>query len=150
MSGWRWRAELLSLILLLTACNSQNEEARRLLGVAGDCDAALTTCQVSDGDITVSLHMGPGVAPLQPSPLTLSIEGGEVDAENVVVDFQMQGMEMGMNRYRLHHQQGSWHGTVSLPVCIASGSQMEWQATAEFILNGEPLSAGFFFISKAN
>ncbi len=150
MSGWQWRAGLLSLVLLLTACHGQNEELRRPLGVAAGCDAALKPCHVSNGDITVSLYMGPGVVPLQPAPLALSIEGGEVDAENVVVDFQMQGMDMGMNRYRLQPQQGSWHGTVSLPVCIASGSQMEWQATAEFILNGEPLSAQFHFISKAN
>ena len=32
--------------------------------------------------------------------------------------FQMQGMEMGLNRYRLLWSDGKWHAEVTLPACV--------------------------------
>lgn len=141
---------LLSLMLLLAACNGQQEEKVRRLGVVDDCDAAVATCHVSDDDISLSFSVGPGVLPLKPFPLTLSIKGGAVDAQSVVVDFQMEDMDMGINRYRLQPQQESWHGTATLPVCIASTTRMEWLAIIDFKLDGEPLQAVFKFYTVTN
>ena len=40
-------------------------------------------------------------------------------ARNVQARFMMQGMEMGLNRYRLQPaNNGNWHGEVFLPACI--------------------------------
>jgi hypothetical protein len=143
------RFTVLSLLLLsLVACSGEQNEERRSLGGAENCDAALSSCRVSDGAISVVLTMGPGVKPLQPFPFTLLIEGGEVAAQSVVADFQMQGMEMGTNRYRLQPQQGNWQATVTLPVC--SASRMDWLAVVEFTLDGEPLQAVFPFHTEAN
>ena len=139
---------LLILLLLLTGCNNQGEIALRQLGVSSGCDAALTTCVVNDGELTVSLRMGPGVKPLQPFPLTLVISGGEIEEQSVVVDFQMQGMDMGINRYRLQPKLDSWGGTVTLPVC--SVSRMDWLAIVEFTSGGETFQAVFPFHTEAN
>lgn len=141
-------ATLLSLILLFAGCNNQGGTALRQLGVSSGCDAALTTCVVNDGQLTVSLRMGPGVKPLQPFPLTLDISGGELEVQSVVVDFQMQGMDMGGNRYRFQPQLESWQGTVTLPVC--SISRMDWLANVEFTLGAETLQAVFPFHTEAN
>lgn len=139
---------VLSLLLLLVACSGEKSDERRYLGSAENCDATLSSCRVSDGAISVALTMGPGVKPLQPFSFTLLIEGGEVAAQSVVADFQMQGMDMGTNRYRLQPQQGSWQATVTLPVC--SASRMDWLAVVEFTLDGEPLLAVFPFHTEAN
>lgn len=136
------------LSLFILACSSEKGEERRLLGTAEDCDAAITTCRVSSGDIMVSLSMGKDVRPLQPFLLNLDIEGGEVEAQSVVADFQMQGMEMGANRYRLIEQPDGWQAMVTLPLCTAS--RMDWLATIEFVLNGKPSQAVFLFHTEAN
>jgi hypothetical protein len=134
---------VLGLLLLLIACSGEKSDERRQLGSADHCDAALSSCRVSDGDIHVTLTMGPGVKPLQPFTFTLVIEGGEVAAQSVVADFQMQDMDMGSNRYRLQPQQEGWQATVILPVC--SVSRMDWLAIVDFTLDGEPLQAVFPF-----
>lgn len=36
----------------------------------------------------------------------------------VHASFQMRGMEMGMNRYRLLWEQGKWRAKVMLPACV--------------------------------
>lgn len=136
------------LTLLIVACSGEKGEERRLLGVADNCDVAVTTCWIRAGEIALSLSMGSDVRPLQPFPLNLTIEGGEVDAQSVVADFQMQGMEMGANRYRLIPQPDGWQAMVTLPLCTSS--QMDWLATIEFMLDGEPFLAVFRFHTEAN
>lgn len=136
-----------NLVVLLMACNYPSDKKSHPLGVASDCNASETTCHVSDSAINVSLAMGPGVKPLQPFPLSLEIEAGRLLVENVVVDFQMQGMDMGSNRYRLQQVQNRWQGTVILPVC--STERMDWHAVIEFTLDGEPFQAAFPFYSEA-
>jgi hypothetical protein len=138
----------LVLMLLLAACSGKSDAQRRLLGVANDCDAALTRCRVSDDDTSVSLMMGPKVKPLQPFTLSLLIDGGKVAAQSVVADFQMQGMDMGSNRYRLQPGEKGWQATATLPVCTAS--RMDWLAVVEFELDGKPVRAVFPFHTEAN
>ncbi len=146
MRGWLLTVGIVGLFLLISACDGEDRETRRQLGVAEGCDAAVTTCFVRDESITISLKMGPGVTPLQPFPLTLAIAGQKNAVENVLVDFQMQGMDMGSNRYRLQPQQGVWQGRVTLPMCTAS--RMDWRAIIEFMLDGEPVQVVFPFHSE--
>ncbi len=143
MRGWLLTVGIVGLFLLISACDGEDRETRRHLGVSEGCDAAVTTCFVRDGSLTISLKMGPGVTPLQPFPLTLAIAGQKNAVENVFVDFQMQGMDMVSNRYRLQPQQGVWQGRVTLPMCTAS--RMDWRAIIEFMLDGEPVQVVFPF-----
>jgi hypothetical protein len=122
---------------------------RKMLGTAQDCDAAVETCHVDAGAIQLQLLLGPQVKPLSPFSVALAIKGGEVAAQSVVIDFQMQGMDMGMNRYRLLHASGlSWQGEATIPVCTAS--RMDWLAVIEFTLNGQPYQAVFPFHTESN
>lgn len=138
----------LCLSLLLASCYGEGADKYRQLGIAENCDAAVRQCEVSADNIVVSLGMEPDVRPLKPFRVHVVIEGGEVGADSVVADFQMQDMEMGINRYRLQRQSDSWQATVTLPVC--SVSRMDWMATIEFTLNGRPFKAVFPFHSVAN
>jgi hypothetical protein len=141
-------AGVLSLILFVVACTGETGDNRRQLGIAGGCDPTLTTCRVSDGDITVSLNIDRRVKALQPFSLRLVLEGAEGEAQSVVADFQMQGMDMGTNRYRLLPRENGWQATVTLPIC--SASRMDWHAVIEFTLDGEPFLAVFPFHTEAN
>lgn len=137
------------LSLLLLACGNGNEPARKLLGTASGCDAATKACEISAANIRLSLALGPNVKPLVGFPVRLRIEGGEVAEQSVSVDFQMKGMDMGMNRYRLQSIAPSvWQGHAILPVC--SASRMDWLAIVEFSLSGRPYQAVFPFHTESN
>ncbi|HSH72042.1 MAG TPA: hypothetical protein VK974_03195 [Methylophilaceae bacterium] len=61
-------------------------------------------------------------------PFKVSIEAS--GAEQAHVSFAMQGMEMGLNRYRLIKQADStWQAEVTLPVCVQGRSY--WAALIE-------------------
>lgn len=144
-----FRLLTLVLPLLLLACSNDNEPARKLLGTASGCDAATNACEISAGEIRLSLALGPNVKPLVDFPVRLMIQGGEVAEQSVIVDFQMKGMDMGMNRYRLQSSSPSvWQGHATLPVCTAS--RMDWLAIVEFSLSGRPYQAVFPFHTESN
>jgi hypothetical protein len=136
-------------IALLSACDAAQEASLQQLGTASGCDAAVQTCQLNRHGISLTLALGPEVKPLVPFPLQLRIEAGGRTVQNVIVDFQMQGMDMGMNRYRLQPGTGAfWHGNATLPVCTAA--RMDWLAQIEFNLDGQPYRAVFPFHTEAN
>jgi len=136
-------------VALLYGCSGEADKTRQLLGTVSDCDAALESCRISAGGVNVSLALGPDVKPLVAFPMRLVIEGGDVAPQSVVADFQMQGMDMGMNRYRLLlSPQSDWRGTATLPVCTAS--RMDWLAVVEFTLDEQPYQAIFPFHTEAN
>lgn len=142
------------LVMIVTGCllgcsGGDEPPARNLLGTANDCDAALKSCRIEAGGVHLVLALGPGVQPLVTFPVRLSIEGGEVAEQSVIADFQMQGMDMGMNRYRLQMTQPAvWQGNATLPVCTAS--RMDWLVNVEFTLDGKPYRAVFPFHTGAN
>lgn len=136
--------------LLLIGCSGEADRTPRMLGTAADCDAAIERCTVKGGGITLRLELGPEVKPLVSFPLALTIDGAETNPQGVVADFQMQGMDMGMNRYRLQSTPPStiWRGTAMLPVCTAS--RMDWLAYIEFTIDGQPYQAVFPFHTETN
>lgn len=140
---------ILFMLVSLFGCNDEVEQTRKVLGTASGCDAAIESCQIVNGPINVSLTLGPDVKPLVAFPVQLQIDGGEVIPHSVIADFQMQGMDMGMNRYRLQSlTQGKWNGKATLPVCTTS--RMDWLAVIEFSLDGQPYSAIFPFHTESN
>jgi len=57
------------------------------------------------------------------------------DAVEAYASFGMQGMEMGLNRYRLLKQpDGSWRANVTLPVCVRGRS--DWMLELEIEKTG--------------
>lgn len=139
----------LILSLFLSGCDSETAQTRQLLGKAENCDAASEACRITAEGLGVTLMLGPDVRPLIPFPVKLVFESGGAVQGNVVVDFQMPEMDMGVNRYRLQQSSATlWQGTATLPVCTVS--RMDWIAIVEFSLDGQPYKLIYPFHSETN
>ena len=140
---------VLVISIIISACSGKNEAVYEL-GKADDCDSAEMICAVSNNDYTAKLKLGPKVTPLQNFPVELTIANSEglVHASDVIIDFQMIGMDMGLNRYKLNHNDHLWHGNATLPVCVAS--RMDWIAIVEFTDQSHRFRAVFPFHTDRN
>lgn len=97
------------LALLLTACGRPEY-------AVVPCALLTAGCVLQVKGKSLQVRTGSAPAPLHSFDITLQ----SVDARTVEIQFQMQGMEMGPNRYRLARQaDGSWQGRVTLPVCVS-------------------------------
>lgn len=98
------------------------------LVILTDCDSAETACVARGPGIAVELSLGPSVQPMQPFPIQLRVVHGPLSANaRVELQFRMQDMDMGQNRYRLvADEQGVWQGTAVLPMCTRGRS--DWLA----------------------
>ena len=91
------------------------------------CPSLVQGCAVALGEEKILVKTNIAPAPLQ--PFALSIAGSSAQA--VTVTLQMQGMDMGSNRYRLLRQSdGEWRGTLTLPVCVSG--RRDWLMTVDF------------------
>jgi hypothetical protein len=71
-------------------------------------------------------------APQVMKPLHLNVHlNRAATVKNIHVDFAMQDMEMGLNRYRLiqSNQSGDWQAEVTLPICVQGRS--DWNMLLE-------------------
>lgn len=101
------------LMLLLAGCS---EPALEVVS----CASLVSGCAAMAGQVTVRTDAAP--APLQPFQVTVSAP----QARELAIEFRMQGMDMGQNRYRLLRQaDGAWTGRVTLPVCVSG--RRDWQ-----------------------
>ncbi len=130
--------------IAISAC-SGNEESFYDLDSVKNCDASESACTVSGKDFNIKLKLGPNVVPLKSFPVELAITNSDevVPAANVIIDFQMTGMDMGLNRYKLSNSGNLWNGVVTLPVCVAS--RMDWIAIVEFTAQNRRYRAVFPF-----
>jgi len=109
------RALLLPLIVL-AACAQQ--DAPPLM-----CAALVQGCML---DQTLSVKTDRTPSSLKPFALTVVAPG----AKEVHVELHMQGMEMGLNRYRLVRQlAGDWRATIILPACVSG--RRDWSMLIE-------------------
>ena len=139
------------LLLPLFGCGQSDEAPVFVdLGTVSDCDVSRQSCTVTENALSLSLALGPDVVPLKPFAVRFQSDGASaIDKDSVVVDFQMQGMDMGVNRYRLKQDDDSyWRATATLPVCTVS--RMEWMAVVEFAQGGEHYRLRFPFAVEAN
>ena len=119
--------------LWLAACDSgssPSDSPKLPLQVTQGCDPVATTCEAQGSGVTMQLHLGPGVKPLQPFPLLLKVQGAGAEKADIHVDFGMVGMDMGINRYQLQRvagKPGQWQGRITLPICTAG--RQDWIAT---------------------
>ncbi len=144
---YKYHISLIPLLsCMLSACS--NSDIAIELGNAKACDAAVMSCVVSNAGYTLTLQLGPDVKPLNPFATQLKIEGASDGGQDVVVDFHMVGMDMGLNRYRLIRSNGSWVGKTTLPICTAS--RTDWNAIVEFVDAGKKYTANFPFHTDVN
>ena len=98
---------LLGVLTLILAACGQEAQVR-----AVTCTDPLAGCQIAEG---VRLHFLHKPSALQPFTVEITAPSREPPR----IRFLMQGMEMGLNRYRLLGTDGQhWHATVTLPACV--------------------------------
>jgi hypothetical protein len=133
-------------ISVLCACSDKSSFID--LGTASSCDAAVMACSIHHEKYSLTLLLGPHVKPLQPFHTKLKLKGADNMPKDVIVDFRMIGMDMGLNRYRLNRNVDVWEGKTILPVCTAS--RADWMAVVEFTDDGQKYSANFPFHTDMN
>ena len=80
------------------------------------CADPLAGCSFSHGGATVTLRFSVRPKPLEAFDLRVSAPG----AARISAEFQMNGMEMGFNRYDLRPAgNGMFASRVTLPVCVS-------------------------------
>ena len=80
------------------------------------CADPLAGCSFSHHDTTVKVRFSARPTPLKAFDLNVSAPG----ATRVSAEFQMNGMEMGFNRYDLRPAgNGTFASNVTLPVCVS-------------------------------
>lgn len=109
-----------------------------------DCDARGNTCEASLGRYKLRISMDPNVQTLQPFSLTVEADGWQ--PQQLAVYFSMQGMEMGLNRFRLVQTGNVWQGQAVLPVCTAQRS--DWMASVFMSHKGQRYRAEFGFTNQ--
>lgn len=98
----RW----LPFLLLLAACNREAP----VTTVA--CADPLAGCRIAE-DVQLRFLQKPSAL----QPFAVEVTAPAKAAPHL--RFLMQGMEMGMNRYRLLGEDGThWHANVTLPACV--------------------------------
>lgn len=108
--------------------------------VANDCVAFI------EGHKLVVRFLQP---PSALKPFGVQLVAENLNPQNVVVEFTMQGMDMGMNRYVMQPLDGgSWATQVILPVC--SLGRHDWHSRFEVVYQGNRWFANFNFVQGAN
>ena len=98
----------------------------------GDCDLVEAGCQSYGDDINVLLTFQSSPSALKPFVATLVIESPkDMQSSDVKLSFEMQGMDMGEQSFKLDFAQstGRWEGEVILPICTSGRS--DWLVISE-------------------
>ena len=131
----------LVITALLLGCSP--EPVTEQLGTAVKCRPLGRVCTVSEAGRAVSLRLPAEIKPLTRFPVKVALEG--IDADAVVVEFTMKGMDMGLNRFGLQSGDGGWSGEAILPVCTTG--RTDWLATVEAQTAGGVVRADFTFLT---
>ncbi len=125
---------LILLCLALVACSEGDSESQpsQVLALDSDCDVRSECIGRGDG-LSVSVRMAPYRSALKPFNVTVS---SGVGLEAVTVSLEMQGMDMGQNRYRLLRDgESTWQAEITLPICTSGRS--DWVAVFELSTSDE-------------
>lgn len=114
-----------------------------------DCNPVEFSCKAGDSQHAITLHFPENVAYLKPFKMRVTILGlGQEEIDKVSVDFKMQGMDMGINRFNLSSvadEQGnvSYEGEGILPVCVSG--RVDWLAKTYVLTPDKIYEAVFEF-----
>jgi hypothetical protein len=93
---------------------------RPAMAQAVACADALAGCSFSHRGTPALVRFSVRPAPLAPFELSVRVPS----ATRVSAEFQMNGMEMGFNRYDLRPGDGVFVSKVTLPMCVSG--QRDW------------------------
>lgn len=100
------------------------------VSLVGDpaCDPVGHPCGALTEALGVRLQLQPPVRPLRAFDAMLALSGPQGAAvDQVQLEFVMDGMEMGSNRYTMvRENEGHWRARVTLPICTTG--RTDWWA----------------------
>lgn len=115
---------------LLTSCQQHTE-------ATFNCPDMVAGCQVE------GLHLSSKQPPQIMKPFELNLQLGD-DVDEVYASFAMEGMDMGLNRYKLiKTSEGVWRAEVTLPVCVRGRADWMMQIEAETLLGQQRYMVSF-------
>lgn len=94
-------------LLVVVACAKSPDPSPQVV----TCLDPLAGCRL-DAGIEIRFSQTPTVMQ------TFDLEVVAPQGADLHASFQMRGMEMGMNRYRLLQKNGEWRAKVMLPACV--------------------------------
>ncbi|MDZ4097737.1 MAG: hypothetical protein U1E13_03435 [Methylophilaceae bacterium] len=104
---------------LLTAC-------QQVADISFECPDIVAGCSL-DG-LSVSTSTVPQIL----KPFVLNIEFEDQATTGVYASFAMEGMDMGLNRYKMIKvADGAWQAEVTLPVCVRGRADWLMQIDAK-------------------
>ena len=110
---------LLIVAALLTACQQAVDVSFECPDIAAGCSAA---------GLSVSTSASPQIL----KPFALNIEFEDKATTEVYASFAMEGMDMGLNRYKMIKMaDGAWQAEVTLPVCVRGRADWLMQIDAK-------------------
>ena len=116
--GWPLLIALLLIIVALVGARIQSSTESQMTA----CADPVLDCAFKHRDQLVQLRFSHSPTPLQPFTITLHAPG----ARQAQAEFQMQGMEMGFNRYQFTaDESGVFTAKVTLPVCVSG--RRDWK-----------------------
>lgn len=127
----------------LSSQQSQSTLLPKLM-TAEACDPTQTACQARFGEYSLRLIFLDQPSTLKPFRVRLESDAEKID--NLVLDFKMPGMNMGMNRHRLSYENGFWQNQLVLPVCTQSRN--DWIVTLELEQAGVLWTTEFQFVNQ--
>lgn len=103
------------------------------------CNAQLNKCKVNIDDFEIGIDIDRNIEYLKTFNMKLWVENKKNNfIESIYIDFKMNGMDMGVNRFKLIRNEPikfsktqSWHGKVVLPICVTG--KVDWLAKIELI-----------------
>ncbi len=128
-----WLAPVITAAILLALMyHSGNEKAApdSHPGFAApvNCDPQASPCLSGGRQRGIALSLPQSVPVMAPFPVQVQVFGPQ--ASSVTINFEMRGMDMGMNRTELEEAEpGIWRGRATLPVCVSG--RADWLARIE-------------------
>lgn len=113
------------------------------LELASGCDLTATECRIRVEGAQLWLRFEGPIKPMQPFEVRLS--GAQTNS--ATIEFSMEGMDMGLNRYRLRSlDEVTRAATVVLPVCTSA--RRDWLAQVNVVLEDKTYAGVFPFVMQ--
>ena len=138
---------IIVLLLLSLFPASFNDDTKSEKFSVYPCESLVSGCQAIIGDKKIEIKFPGNIVFLKQFPVEIRFPGHKkVAIDQVVVDFQMVGMNMGINKYLLKLDENDktlWAGKAVLPVCTTG--RTDWQAIVSVKQGDEVQRVAFQF-----
>ena len=139
-------AVILILLLLSFFPAGINKDSQEAGYEVHHCNTITTGCEAQLDKSRVKIRFPDNIVFLKSFPVEVHIDSPRDSVENVSVDFQMVGMNMGLNFYQLNKSSTDdslWTGEGVLPVCTTG--RTDWQAIVALQSGGHVRKVAFQF-----